>query len=241
VQGYPLRAFLICMVAYTTAQMDLALFGYAVPAIRAEFELSLSEVMAIVSIAFLIGGALLLGLGWMGDRVGRLPMFQFSLLGSSVLVTLISVAPGVIVLTVLRGASIAVGGLSYPITGAIITEEMPARLRGLFMGLLQIGYPLGWALASLWSMWLLATYGWRPLFLVGLISLPMVWVVRHYLREPPRAITAKSEQAPAALADLWAAEIRVRAATLFSAQFLFVWAYAASIFYSPAFCATSEG
>ncbi|MBT7312535.1 MAG: hypothetical protein HN845_03135, partial [Halieaceae bacterium] len=71
VQGYPLRAFLICMVAYTTAQMDLALFGYAVPAIRAEFELTLSEVMAIVSIAFLIGGALLLGLGWMGDRVGR--------------------------------------------------------------------------------------------------------------------------------------------------------------------------
>ena len=138
VQGYPLRAFLICMVAYTTAQMDLALFGYAVPAIRAEFELALSEVMAIVSIAFLIGGALLLGLGWMGDRVGRLPMFQFSLLGSSVLVTLISVAPGVIVLTLLRGASIAVGGLSYPITGAIITEEMPARLRGLFMGLLQI-------------------------------------------------------------------------------------------------------
>ena len=48
VQGYPLRAFLICMVAYTTAQMDLALFGYAVPAIRAEFELTLSEVMAIV-------------------------------------------------------------------------------------------------------------------------------------------------------------------------------------------------
>ena len=32
VRGYPLRAFLICLVAYTTAQMDLALFGYAVPA-----------------------------------------------------------------------------------------------------------------------------------------------------------------------------------------------------------------
>ena len=241
VQGYPLRAFLICMVAYTTAQMDLALFGYAVPAIRAEFELTLSEVMAIVSIAFLIGGALLLGLGWMGDRVGRLPMFQFSLLGSSVLVTLISVAPGVIVLTLLRGASIAVGGLSYPITGAIITEEMPARLRGLFMGLLQIGYPLGWALASLWSMWLLTNYGWRHLFLVGLISLPLVWVVRHYLREPPRAMAAKSVQAPAALADLWAADMRGRAAPLFSAQFLFVWAYAASIFLFPSFLRDVRG
>ena len=35
VRGYPLRAFVICLIAYTTAQMDLALFGYAVPAIRA--------------------------------------------------------------------------------------------------------------------------------------------------------------------------------------------------------------
>ena len=224
VRGYPLRAFLICLVAYTTAQMDLALFGYAVPAIRAEFDLTLSEVMAIVSIAFLIGGGLLVALGWLGDRIGRLPMFQFSLLGSSILVALISVAPGVIALTVLRGASIAVGGLSYPITGAIVTEEMPARLRGLFMGLLQIGYPLGWALASLWSMWLLTRYGWRPLFLVGLISLPLVWVVRHYLREPARAQAAKAEQAPAVLSDLWAPDIRERAATLFLAQFLFVWA-----------------
>jgi MFS family permease len=84
--GYPLRAFVICLIAYTTAQMDLALFGYAVPAIRAEFGLALSEVMAIVSMAFLLGGVLLVFLGWLADRVGRLPLFQFSLLGSSALV-----------------------------------------------------------------------------------------------------------------------------------------------------------
>ena len=234
-QGYPLRAFVICLIAYTTAQMDLALFGYAVPAIRAEFGLALSEVMAIVSMAFLLGGVLLVFLGWLADRVGRLPLFQFSLLGSSALVALISVAPGVMTLTALRGASIAVGGLSYPITGAIITEEMPARLRGLFMGLLQIGYPLGWALASLWSMWILTEYGWRQLFWVGLVSLPMVWVVRRYLREPPRSVAARSEQAPPAFADLFAKGIRERALTLFAAQFLFVWAYAASIFLFPSF------
>ncbi|NDH39604.1 MAG: hypothetical protein EBY45_04140, partial [Gammaproteobacteria bacterium] len=67
-KGYPLRAFIICLIAYTTAQMDLALFGYAVPAIRSEFGLSLSEVMSIVSAAFLIGGVLLVLLGWLGDR-----------------------------------------------------------------------------------------------------------------------------------------------------------------------------
>ena len=235
VRGYPLRAFVICLIAYTTAQMDLALFGYAVPAIRAEFGLTLSEVMAIVSAAFLFGGALLVVLGWLADRVGRLPLFQFSLLGSSFLVALISIAPGVATLTALRGASIAVGGLSYPITGAIITEEMPARLRGLFMGLLQIGYPLGWALASLWSMWLLTEYGWRQLFWVGLVSLPMVWVVRRYLREPPRSVAARSTEPPPRFSDLFATGVRERAVTLFIAQFLFVWAYAASIFLFPSF------
>ena len=215
--------------------MDLALFGYAVPAIRAEFGLTLSEVMAIVSSAFLLGGALLVVLGWLADRVGRLPLFQFSLLGSSLLVALISIAPGVATLTALRGASIAVGGLSYPITGAIITEEMPARLRGLFMGLLQIGYPLGWTLASLWSMWLLTEHGWRQLFWVGLVSLPMVWVVRRYLREPPRSVAARSAESPPRFSDLFATGIRERAITLFIAQFLFVWAYAASIFLFPSF------
>ncbi len=234
-KGYPLRAFIICLIAYTTAQMDLALFGYAVPAIRSEFGLSLSEVMSVVSAAFLMGGVLLVLLGWLGDRLGRIPMFQFSLFGSSVLVAAISIVPGVLTLTVLRGASIAVGGLSYPITGAIVTEEMPARLRGLLMGILQIGYPLGWAFASLWSMWLLTHYGWRQLFWVGLISLPMVWVVRRYLREPPRALKARSDEPPARLADLFVPGIRERAITLFCAQFLFVWAYAASIFLFPSF------
>lgn len=106
VRGYPLRAFVICLIAYTTAQMDLALFSYAVTVFRAEFGLTLSEVMAIVSAVFLLGDARLGVLGWLADRVGRLPLFHFSLLGSSLLVALIGIAPGVATLTALRGASI---------------------------------------------------------------------------------------------------------------------------------------
>ena len=69
--GYPLKAFAICLIAYATAQMDLALFGYAIPSIRAEFGLSLSGVMAIVSSAFVIGGVLIVWLGLLTDRLGR--------------------------------------------------------------------------------------------------------------------------------------------------------------------------
>jgi MFS family permease len=241
-KGYPVKAFSVCLIAYATAQMDLALFGYAIPSIREEFGLSLSSVMTVVSSAFVIGGVAIVWLGQLTDRLGRKRMFQFSLIGSSVLVALHAFVPNPAALAILRGGSIAVGGLSYPITGAIISEEFPARVRGLFMGFLQIGYPLGWALASLWAAWLLAGFGWRYLFLVGLVSVPFVWVVHRVLREPARALDARAKSVrPASVAELFAPAVRRRAILLFSAQFMFVWAYAGSIFLFPSYLAENRG
>ncbi|HBO12642.1 MAG TPA: hypothetical protein DD491_07640 [Halieaceae bacterium] len=241
-RGYPAAVFALSLAAYTTAQMDLALFGYAVPAIRAEFGLSLSGVMGIVSAAFVIGGLLIVALGVLTDRLGRRLMLQLSLVVSSLLVALHAVAPNPAVLTVLRGSSIGVGGLTYPITGALITEEFPARVRGLFLGILQIGYPLGWALASVWAAWILKDYHWRWLFLFGLVSLPLALLVRRVVREPQRFAEARAAgAAPARVRDLLAPGIRSRAVLLFCSQFLFVWAYAASIFLFPSYLREVRG
>jgi len=191
IRGYPLKAFVICLAAYTTAQMDLALFGYAIPSIRAEFNLSLTGVTAIVSSAFVIGGLLLVWFALLADRIGRKKLFMFSMIGSSVLVALQSVVVTPVQLAAVRGASIATGGLTYPVTGAILAEEFPARFRGLFLGFMQCGYPLGWALASVAAAYILPHYNWRYLFLIGLLSLPLVWLVNRVLREPQRSIEAR--------------------------------------------------
>jgi MFS family permease len=242
IKGYPLTAFAVCLLAYATAQMDLALFGYAIPSIRKEFGLSLSGVMKIVAASFIIGGILIVWLALLADRLGRKAMFQFSLLGSSVLVALHSIVGSAVWLAALRGSSIAVGGLSYPVTGAIVSEEFPARFRGLFLGLIQIGYPLGWALASVWAAWLLTDYGWRHLFLVGLVSIPLVLVVNRVIREPQRSVDARAASTKrASVSELFAPGIRRRAILLFCAQFLFVWAYAGSIFLFPSYLHESRG
>lgn len=236
IKGYPARAFLVCLFAYAAAQMDLALFGYAIPSIREEFNLSLTGVMSIVSAAFVLGGVLIVWLGVLTDRLGRKSMFQLSLIGSSILVALHSIVPNPATLTVLRGTSIAVGGLSYPITGAVIAEEFPARQRGLFLGFLQIGYPLGWVFASLWAAWILTDFGWRGLFLVGLVSIPLVLIVNRVIREPQRFIDNKKNHTDKArVTDLLQPGIRQRAILVFCAQFLFVWAYAGSIFLFPSY------
>ena len=246
IRGYPLKAFVICLAAYTTAQMDLALFGYAIPSIRAEFNLSLTGVTAIVSSAFVIGGLLLVWFALLADRIGRKKLFMFSMIGSSVLVALQSVVVTPVQLAAVRGASIATGGLTYPVTGAILAEEFPARFRGLFLGFMQCGYPLGWALASVAAAYILPHYNWRYLFLIGLLSLPLVWLVNRVLREPQRSIEAREKSVKSAdgrvrFSELFATGIRHRTILLFCAQFLFVWAYAGSIFLFPSYLNENRG
>ncbi len=239
--NYSTRVFIICFFAYALAQMDLALFGYAIPSIRKEFGLTLPGVISIVSIAFLLAGALIVWLGLLTDRVGRLRMFQFSQIGSSLLVALHSVVPNPATLALLRGTSIAVGGLTYPVTGAILAEELPARYRGFWMGVLQAGYPLGWVFASWWSVWILAEHGWRSLFLVGFVSIPFVLVVRFFVREPPRSIATRAESDKPQLKELFSPQYKNRTILVFCAQFLFVWAYAGSVFLFPSYLADDRG
>ncbi len=241
-RGYPLAAFAVCLLAYATAQMDLALFAFASPAIRAEFGLTLSGTMAIYACAFVLGGILLVWFALMADRIGRRGMFLFSMIVSSFLVALHSIVIGVVMLALLRGTSIASGGLTYPVTGAIISEEFPARYRGLFMGFLQIGYPLGWALAALFAAYLLEPFGWRALFLVGLVSLPLVLVVYRVIREPPRAIAARAASTTRPqIRELFAPGLKYRTVLLFCAQFLFICAYAGSIFNFPFYLTEARG
>lgn len=244
-QPYHYRIFLVSLVAYSFAQLDLALFGYAIPSIREEFGLTLSQIMLVVSAAFLIASVLIVRLGVMADRIGRRKTFQFSFVVSSLLVAAHSLVPNPLTLTLLRGTSIAVGGLTYPITAALITEEFPARFRGLFTGFLQCGYAMGWFLASLFAASVMVNFGWRALFLIGLVSIPFIWVIRRYIQEP-RRFTESRQQLDAVhkkpgVRDLFSPTYRKLTLTLFSAQLLFVWAYAGSVFLFPSFFREARG
>jgi putative MFS transporter len=240
-RGYPSRAFLICLAAYAFSQMDLALFGYAVPSMREEFGVSLKAMGWVISGSFVVGGLLLVWLALLTDRLGRKRMLGLSIVSSSVFIVLHALAPNVVVLALLRGLGIATGGLTYPVTGAIVVEEAPARLRGIFAGLLQTGYPLGWFLASLLAAPILAAYGWRPLFLVGLLSIPFVFVVARFLRESSRFRPAPTAAERVSLRELFTPAMRRRTCTLFIAQFMFVAAYGGTAILFPTYFVESRG
>jgi MFS family permease len=229
IQGYPLRAFLICLVCLTFANLDHSLFAFVLTEISEEYGWSLVERGWFIALTFLVAAVIIMRAGVIADRIGRRPVLLTSMLTAPFLVAAMFWAPGTLSLLVLRTLGFSAAGTAAPISGTIVVEEVPARLRGLLTGILQVAYPLGWFAASLIVPAVYIAFGWRYVFFVGLIGLPFAWLVWRYLREPKAWRDAAAERARsgtrAGVHELFTPEYRYRTLMLLLGQFLQVFAY----------------
>lgn len=230
VRGYPTQAFLVCLVGASLANMDQALFAFVLPRLSEAFGWSVVARGWYLAVTFTLAGIAIAGLGVLADRIGRKRIVLASILVSSAFVTAIRWAPSTAWILALRTLGFATGGIQSPVTGTIVVEESPPRYRGLFSGVIQIGYPVGWFWASRLAAPIVETFGWRQVFYVGLLSIPYVWVVRRFLRESRAFVRARESGAEAArLQELFTPRYRVRTFVLFVGEFLHVFAYGATI------------
>jgi len=243
VRGYPLRAFFICLLGASFANMDQALFAFVLTEISREFGWSVVERGWYIALTFSIAGASIAALGVVTDRIGRKAVFEASILVSSLFVTALRWVPDTFWMLTLRTLGFATGGIQSPVTGTIVVEESPPRYRGLLSGILQIGYPIGWFWASQLAVPILERWGWRHIFLVGLVSIPYMWIVWRYLHETAAFRQARAAREAAKRAgsgvdpslhsarftDLFARRYWLRTLVLFTGEFLHVFAYGATI------------
>ena len=144
-----------------------------------------------------VGGALF---GHFGDRIGRKTMLMLTMFVMALGTFLVGCLPtydqvGVlapILLVTLRFIQgIGLGG-EWGGASLMVLEHAPARRRGLFGSLVQIGFPLGLVLS--YGVFALATtmpeasfkaYGWRIPFLISIVLLGVGWFVRARVPETP--------------------------------------------------------
>jgi putative MFS transporter len=244
IRGYPLRVFLICLVCLTFANLDHSLFAFVLTEISEAYGWTLVERGWYLALTFLAAAVIVMRAGVLADRVGRRPVLLGSMLTAPFFVAALFWAPGTLSLLILRTLGFATAGAASPISGTIVVEEVPARLRGLFTGILQVAYPLGWFAASLIVPVVYVAFGWRYVFFVGLIGLPFAWLVWRFLREPPAWQEAAAEQVqlggPVGVRALFTPEYRYRTLMLLLGQFLQVFAYG-STFLLTAYFRESRG
>jgi MFS transporter, SHS family, lactate transporter len=120
-------------------------------------------------------GAVLLGS--LADRYGRRRPLIACVIYFSIITAFTPFAPSYAVFVLLR-ALYGVGMGGYWGTGAsLVMESSPRRWRGLFSGIMQAGYSLGYLLAAIALRTIEPTLGWRWMFLCGLVLAALIAVL----------------------------------------------------------------
>jgi MFS family permease len=178
------RALWAAMFGYMLDAMDWMLYAFALQSIRAEFGLSNAQA-GLVSSATLITsavGGLIFGV--LADRIGRRRALIYSIL-------LYSLASGGTALShtlpqlLFWRALIGLGLGGEWATGAVlVAESWPAAQRGRAIGLMQSGWAIGYMIAAGVSALILPNYGWRPLFVVGVLPALLALAIQRTVTEP---------------------------------------------------------
>lgn len=238
--GTPLRTFAICLFAWTFVNLEQSMFGYVVPAMVAEFGVSIQAIGLVISLGFAcaIPGAIFAGL--LTDRFGRRAMLAACFSSSSLFYALQGLSGGMFSLAASRSLGAGLSAGLSPITNAYVAEVSPPRIRALMVGFLQIGFPLGWFLASILVVPLLANFGWRAIFLTSFLGPPLGWLIYRMVRETGRFERVKAHQANRRsareqIAEMFAPRERRRTLLCILAFLTKGGAYAGLAFYLPTF------
>jgi len=229
--------------AWTMSNLDQSLFGYAIPGILGEFQVGLDVVGLILTVGFITASMMVIFAGLAADTWGRRWTLTALLALSALFVGLHGLVEDLTQLTWLRALAFGLAAGLAPITAAYVAESAPARHRGMLMGVLQCGYPLGWFLAAMLAAPLLETSGWRSIFFIGFAVVPIAFLIGWRLPESERfqqvAATRSSERSSiidwGLLREMFSIDYRRRSIASIILFFAFGCAYAGTAFFFPTY------
>lgn len=179
------------IVGYAMDGLDVLILSFAMAAIVAEFGLTLREgglIATYTLIGTVLGGYLF---GVFADHFGRVHTFALTIIIFSIFTGACAFADNVMHLNILRFlAGLGLGG-EYGIGMTLVTETWPAAKRARATAGVAMGWQAGAVLAAILAAVVLPDYGWRGLFLVGVIPALLAAWARHGLKEPPMWLKRK--------------------------------------------------
>jgi putative MFS transporter len=138
-----------------------------------------------------------LSCGILTDRIGRKKTLLFTISTMCVFTALNSLAPDPATMAFLRFlAGIGLGG-ALPQPGVYISEYIPAKYRGRFLGLVETSWVYGALLSLAFPLFLFPSVGWRPTFMVALVPLFLIPIVIFFAPESLRYLQLKGRSSEA--------------------------------------------
>lgn len=171
--------------------------AFAMPVLVREWSLSPAEVGAILSLGYvgqLIGAVFF---GWLAERIGRIKVLWITItlfVGMDIACLFATGAVSMMLCRFVQG--IGTGG-EVPVASAYVNEMIGSRKRGRFFLLYEVIFPVGLMFAGVVGYFLVPLYGWRAMFLVGLVPSVLMFPLPFLMPESPRWLAARGRLAEA--------------------------------------------
>jgi MFS family permease len=188
----------VCVAGYIFDAFEVMLYSNALVDIKKEFNFDFAGAGTVMTLSLL--GYAAGGIYWgpRTDKIGRLRVMVISVLGYSVCTGLTALSWNAVSLVCFRFLMGFFAGAEWAAGAALIAETWPAKYRGYAMAAMQAGWPVGAILASLMYAWIAPVYGWRMVFLSGIIPALLVLWIRMSLKESEHFTHMKAAGIPAA-------------------------------------------
>jgi MFS transporter, SHS family, lactate transporter len=170
-------------LGWTLDAFDFFVVVFLIDTLASHFAVSKSAIVATVTATLAMRplGAVIFGL--LADRYGRRRPLMANVVFFSVVELLCGFAPNYTVFLFLRAIyGIGMGG-EWGVGASLAMESAPAKWRGIFSGVIQSGYSIGYLLAAVAAKYVLPTWGWRAMFWIGGIPALLALYIRSQVKE----------------------------------------------------------
>jgi len=189
------RALVLLFLVSLFNYGDRNMIGVLVPAIKADLNLSDTQIGFITGLAFSLFYALMgIPIARLADRFSRRGVVSIALAVWSAMTCACGLAQNFVQLALAR-VMVGVGEAgATPPSHAVIADLFPKAKRAFALSVYALGSPVGVIVAYLGGAWLTQEYGWRvTLFIFGLPGIIVALIVFFFLPEPPRGHSDRAD------------------------------------------------
>src|SRR2546426_8950618 len=179
------NTFVACFLGWALDAFDFFLLTFVITVMARDFGTSIAKLSYAITLTLAMRpvGAFIFGL--MGARFGRRIPLMIDIIFYSAMELLTAFSPSYTWLLIFRALyGIGMGG-EWGLGASLTMETLPTAARGLFSGILQQGYAFGYLLAALVYWIVFPFFGWRGLFVAGVLPALLVIYIRARVPESP--------------------------------------------------------
>jgi len=178
------RALWAAQLGFLLDAMDVLLYVFALAALRADFGWNNAQAGLAASATLLASAAGGVAAGFVSDRIGRRRTLIYTILLYSVASAGTATSRSLGELVFWRAlVGLGLGG-EWSAGATLVAEWWPAEHRAKAASFMQSGWALGYMAAAGLTALILPRFGWRALFLAGVLPALLTFYIRRHVEEP---------------------------------------------------------